>query len=428
MKKRNILILLSLVMILGVMAWFFGRNRDQTIRVTTDKSKKRDITETVAANGKIQPEIDVKISPDVSGEIIVLAVEEGDYVEKGDLLVKLKPDVYESALNRAEASLNNAKANLANSRARLTQVEAKFRQAKANFDRQKKLHEQGAISQADFETALSNYETAEADVKAAEETVRASQFSVQSAEASLKEAKDNLERTIIHAPRSGTISGLQVEEGERMVGTAQMAGTEMMHVSDLHRMEVDVEVNENDIVRVSLGDTADVEVDAYLDENFRGVVTEIANAATTSGQSVDQVTNFSVKIRLLRDPYEHLLVEEDSLGSPFRPGMSATVDIRTETVKQAVSLPIRAVTTREDTAGGKEEELQECVFRVRDNRALRTDVKTGIQDNKYIQVLEGIEAGEEVITGPYDAISRELADSSSVVVVEEKALFDKKSK
>jgi HlyD family secretion protein len=261
-------------------------------------------------------------------------------------------------------------------------------------------------------------------VEAQKQTVKASRFSVQSSEASMKEARENLERTTIYAPRSGTVTRLEVEQGERVVGTDQMSGTEMMSISELQDMEVNVEVNENDIVRVSLGDTAEVEVDAYLDESFRGVVTEMANSASSSGQGMEEVTDFPVKVRILRKSYEHMV--EDSSESPFRPGMSATVGISTRKVKEVPSVPIRAVTTREDSTGKGGTELEECLFRYEDENGGRvrlTFIRTGIQNDRHIQVREGVDTGEAVVTGPYDAVSKELEDSSKVEKVPKEALF-----
>ncbi len=416
---------LLLIVLIGRSAGWLGAGKTE-YQVVTKKAKKRTITELVTANGKIQPETDVKISPDVSGEIVELPIKEGDRVEEGDLLARIRPDVYESALNQAEASLNNAKASLANSKAQLKRARARFGNAKSVYERNKKLYEEDAISEAEFQKVKSDYESAKADVEAAKETVRGARFSVQSAEASVKEARDNLEKTSIFAPLSGTITRLQVEKGERVVGTAQMAGTEMMRVSDLTSMEVDVEVNENDIVRVSLDDTAIIEVDAYRGEKFQGTVTEIANAATSSGQNMDQVTNFPVKIRILHSSYKQLGQKEGIPNPPFRPGMSATVDIQTQTVKNTVSVPIRAVTTRRDSTDEKTEQIsdpRECVFVHKNGRAWRRNVRTGIQDERFIRIRDGIDAGVPVITAPYDVVARKLEDSTKVTVVEEAVVF-----
>lgn len=397
--------------------------------MTVGQVQLRDITETVNANGKVQPEVEVRISSDVSGEIVALPVKEGDRVKEGEMIAKIRPDVYESALNRAEASLNNAKAQLANAKAQLARIQAQFENSRTVYERKKRLFQKdSAISEAEYQQAKSNYESAKADVDAQKQTVKAARFSVQSSEASVKEARENLERTTIHAPHSGTVTRLEVEKGERVVGTDQMSGTEMMSISELRYMEVSVDVNENDIVRVSIGDTADVEVDAFLDKNFKGVVTEMANSASSSGKGMEEVTDFPVKIRILRGSYASMV--EDSSESPFRPGMSATVNIATQQVNGVPSLPIRAVTTRKDTAEGKgSRALKECVFRHFSEKrkvALRF-IRTGIQDDRFIEVKEGVDTGEAVVTGPYDAVSKDLEDSARVKEVPKEALFKKGS-
>lgn len=377
------LFVLSLLLLLArQMGWI---NNDEGILVKTAFTERNDITETVSASGKIQPEVEVKLSPDVSGEIVELLVQEGDQVMKGDLLVKIKPDTYLSMLQRSEASLNTAKANLAKSKAQLTESES-------NYQRNKKLYDNGAISASEFEQIESAFKVAELNVESAV-------YSVNSAEASLNEAQENLDKTSIFAPTDGTISRLNVELGERVVGTAQMAGTELLRLANLSQMEVAVEVNENDIVRVGLNDTTLIEVDAFLGERFKGIVTEIANSADVTGASADQVTNFEVKIRIL-----------DHAG--FRPGMTATVDIQTQNERNVLTVPIQAVTTRKDTS--ESEEKVECVFVYENGKAVFYKVETGIQDDKNIQLLEGISDSVEVIVGPYSAVSKSLRDGSTV--------------
>jgi HlyD family secretion protein len=436
-KKKSILIyvgigvvVLLVVLVAGKKAGWFGADNLESVSV--EKASNRTIVETVSASGKIQPEIEVKISPDVSGEIIALYVKEGDKVKKGQLLVKIRPDVYESYLDRATASLNNTKANLANS-------EARFVQAEQAFKRNQKLHNDKVISDADFEQIKSNYMVAKADVEAA-------RFNIKSAEASVKEAKDNLFKTTIFSPVDGTVSKLNVEEGERVVGTTQMSGTEMMRIANLNSMEVNVDVNENDINRLSLGDTATIEVDAFIDKKFKGIVSEIANSANVVGTSADQVTNFSVKIRVLPESYAYLM-KDKSMPSPFRPGLSATVDIQTEKISNILTIPIQSVTTRDDTTdidkspvmklAKKEEdkdkekaktetkstEFFEYVFVVESGKVKMQLVKTGIQDDQYIQVLSGLKDGQEVVTAPYLAISKKLKNGSLVKVVKEDELF-----
>lgn len=423
-------VVLVVLAVVGKKAGWFGQ--EEAILVAVEKAKRRDIIETITANGKVQPETEVIISPDVSGEIVELNVKEGDMVNRGQLLARIKPEVYISARDRSMAALNSSKA-------RFSQAEAQYIQKELDYNRNKKLWEQQAISESVFETALSAYQVAKAELDAAK-------YAVKSAEAALAEAQENLVKTSIYAPMTGTVSMLLVEKGERVVGAQMMTGTEMMRIADLDRMEVMVEVNENDIVRVNMKDTALIEVDAYLDQKFKGVVTEIANSAKTTGLTTDQVTNFEVKIFLLRESYQTLY--DEGYVNPFRPGMSATVDIMTKIESDVLSIPIQAVTTRSDSSlaeGVKEEaeeaedaedvkkeeeaELNEVVFIVNDeSKAEVVKVKTGIQDNTYIQILEGLEEDQEIITAPYNAISKKLKSDAAVEVVDKKDLFKNEKK
>jgi len=413
MIVMSLTVLAIIVAVIGKKKGWFGK--ELTYKVAVEKGKYRTIIETVNANGKIQPATEVKLAPDVSGEIVELNVKEGEFVKAGKLLVKIKPDVYISARDRAMAAVHSAKA-------RQAQAEAQFVQARLSYERNKKLFEQKTISQADFEKAEAAYKSAKADVDAAK-------YSLLSAQASLKEAEENLIKTNIFAPILGIVTRLNVEKGERVVGTSMMAGTEMLRIADLSKMEALVEVNENDIIRVKKGDTAIVEVDAYLGDKFRGVVTEIANSASSTGVSVDQVTSFDVKILLLRESYEHRITEINP--EPFRPGMSATVDIRTKRKEHVLSVPIQAVTTRKDTTGTEEEEIadagdkepKEVVFVVEEPLALMREVKTGIQDDNYIEIVTGITPEDLVVVAPYSAIAKKLQDSSHVEVVPRKELF-----
>ncbi|HCM60191.1 MAG TPA: efflux transporter periplasmic adaptor subunit [Bacteroidales bacterium] len=410
-----IVILLIIVAVIGKKAGWFGK--ELTVKVATEKVAVNPIIEAVTANGKIQPETEVKISPDVSGEIVQLNVKEGDFVQKGTLLFKIKPEIYVSARERAAATLNSTKA-------RLAQVEAQLIQAELAYNRSKKLYDENTISQADFEQAESQYKIAKAEKQSAE-------YSVKSSEASLNEANENLVKTTVYSPMTGTISSLLVELGERVVGANMMTGTEVLRVADLNRMEVMVEVNENDIIRVKLGDTAIVEVDAYLDRDFKGIVTEIANSANTLGSTSDQVTNFKVRILILKESYEDLISERNP--SPFRPGMSASVDIYTSSKSSALTVPIQAVTTRTDTLStdpAAKDKIRTLVFLSDGTHALARDVKTGIQDNVNIEILEGLKEGDEVIVQPFSAISKKLSDSTLIEVVAKEALFstDKKKK
>jgi len=416
MKNKKILkillpaaILLIIFAIVGKKAGWFGKA--VTVKVAVENAEMRTIVETITANGKIQPEKEVKITPDVSGEIVELTVMEGDQVVKGQLLLRIKPDVYISQKDRSLAAISSA-------RARLAQAEAQFIQAELSFNRTKQLYEEQTISKSEFEQAEASYSVAKAEVDAAK-------FSVISTEASLKEANENLVKTSIYAPMSGTVSMLLVELGERVAGTGMMAGTELLRVADLSRMEAQVEVNENDIPRVDLGDTATIEVDAYVDYKFKGIVTEIANSAKTTGVSADQVTNFDVKILVLPESYKELA--DKGNANPLRPGMSATVDIRTETKPGIISVPIQSVTTRTDTTKitqtVSDEEIRTLVFITDGERALAKDVKTGIQDNSYIEITSGVSAGDRVISAPFSAISKKLSDSTLVEIVKKEDLF-----
>lgn len=434
---------LLVIVIVGKSAGWIG-NEDAT-KVAVTKANVQSITESVTANGKIQPEVEIKISSDVSGEIRELYVKEGDSVKAGQLLARIDPELYQSALDRTEASLNNSKANLANSRARLLQADAKMNELEKQYQRNTKLHEGKLLSDAEFETITSTYISAKAEVEASKQTILGAQYTVQSQEASLKEAKKNLTRTEIFAPVNGVVSKLSVEKGERVVGTSQMAGTEMMRIANLNDMEVSVDVNENDIVKVGMGDTAMVEVDAYGARKFKGIVTEIANSATTTAQTTsDQVTNFVVKIRILRSSYADLTQLYGSKRSVFRPGMSASVDVQTQTAHHAIAVPIEAVTMRDaseldSSSSGKNyktkygtssaknaKEDVEMVFVLVGDEAQMRRVKTGIQNEKMIQVLEGIKEGEEVVSAPFSAISRTLKNKTKVKRVAKEELFETK--
>jgi HlyD family secretion protein len=449
MKKKKLIIIIAaaavLIIVLAVLKskGVIGSEKQQ--KVTTEFVKSTTIIETVSANGKIHPEKEVKITPYISGEVIELTVKEGDEVQEGQLLAKIDPEIYLSNYERMEASLQSQKASLANSRARLAQTRAQFTNAKLSFDRNETLWKQKVISDADYDAAKSQYAVSEAEVEASEESVKAAEFQVASAEASLREAKENLTKTAIYAPTAGTISKLNVEKGERVAGASQFsAGTELMRVANLNSMEAVVSVNENDIVRVSLGDTSLIEVDAYLNRKFKGLVTEIATSADVTGVSADQVTNFEVKIRLLKESYQDLIPEDQPSYSPFRPGMSTTVDIQTDIQKDILTVPIQAVTTRSDSTGKtvgarkdldqnapKEDgekkvdtDIKEYVFLYDDGIAKMVLVKSGIQDNTNIQILEGLEEGQEIIVGPYRAVSRTLKNGEAVEKVEKDKLFE----
>ncbi|MDD3875170.1 MAG: efflux RND transporter periplasmic adaptor subunit [Bacteroidales bacterium] len=413
--------------------------------IYTEKVTVRTIVETVSANGKIQPEVEVKISPDVSGEIVDIFVKEGDKVQRGDILAKINPDIYLSNLDQIAASVNQQKAALANARARQSQAEAQFIVAETNYNRNTVLKDRGAISEAELENIRSQYLVAKAEVEAAEQSIIGAEFSVKSAEAALKEAQDNLTKTSIFAPMDGTVSKVSYKKGERVAGASQFSpGTEIIRISDLSRMEVKVDVNENDIIRVNLGDTADIEIDAYLNQKFKGVVVSIANSANVSGLSIDQVTNFEVIIKILPESYAHLIEELGDNIYPFRPGMSATVDIMTTRIENVMSLPIQSVTTRQDTLENladnemkaentdesenesesevvgisNQEEIKEYVFVYENGTVKLQEIKTGIQDSYFIEIKEGLELGQEVVSGPYRAVSRNLKNGDKVKKVD----------
>ncbi len=443
MKTRKFIIFIAvtavvLIVFLAIgkkLEWFGGGTM---LKVAVTKGEKREIVEVITANGKIQPETEVAISPDVSGEIVELVVKEGNEVQRGQFLLKIKPEAYIMARNRAEAALNNAKAML-------KQAESQLELASLDYKRTSKLFEEEAISEAEFEQSLTTYNTALAQKEAAE-------FSVESARATLNEAEESLMKTSIYAPMPGTISRLAVELGERVVGTSMMAGTEMLRIADLNRMEVEVEVNENDIVRVAMNDTALIEVDAYPETRFTGVVSEIPVSANTTGVTTDQVTNFMVKIFILPESYADKISPNNPY--PLRPGMSATADILTERRSGVYSIPIQAVTTRVDTTGNSEksaideegmaqvssdgsvspvdvpetieapsDEPLVVVFTVEEGKARMKKVETGIQDNSFIQITGGLEPEDEVVIAPYSAISRQLKDGTEVEVVSEEELF-----
>ncbi len=391
-------------------------SKEESKEVETTAITTKTIIETVSATGKIQPEIEVKMASMVSGEIIALPIKEGQVVKKGDLLVKINPDLYTSGYNRSLSNLSGTKAGL-------EQAEASFKEATSSYQRNKTLFEKGIISKADWDKASASYEVA----KAAKESAF---FNVKSAAASVNEAKDNLGRTILYAPADGTISMLNVELGERVLGTQQMAGTEILRVANLNNMEVEVDVNENDIVKVKIGDEAKIEIDAYLKKQFKGVVTSISNSASAT-LTADQVTNFKVKVRILKESYQDLLTGKPSTYSPFRPGMTATVDIMTKIRTNVVSVPISAVVVKSDTTAVKkidaiinEDEAKkespktdkklECVFIKKGSKAKIVIIKTGIQDDANIEVLSGLKKGDVVITGPYATVTKELNSGDKI--------------
>ena len=424
MNKKLLLGLGAFVVLLVVIAVVKGGSRTLP-QVSTEEIARRSIVERVSASGKIQPEVQVKITAEVNGQITELPVKEGDIVAKGDLLVQLNPDIYDAALLRAEAGLNSAKSNLASARAQVAQGEANQLAAEKAFQRAEALLAQKVISQAEYDQTEASYLTANANLTSANESVRSAEYAIRSGEASLQEAKDNLSRTTLRAPQAGVVTALVKEIGESVQGNGFTAGEVIMNVSDLSTMEVNVEVNESDIVRIHLGDEAEIEVDAYLGETFQGTVTEIGNTALNAGMngfSMDQVTNFSVKVRLNRDSYDHLTESDDD--TPFRPGMSATVDILTARATDVLSAPIQAVTSRGAGFGADEEEAADSenaeaelgVFVLEDGKVQWTPVETDIQDSRHVAITGELDAGTTVVTGPYDVVSRSLKQGDEVEV------------
>lgn len=430
MKNNKLLYILGIVTIAALIAAFFvSRNRKNNSdkEVELQVVSNRTIIQTVTASGKIYPEEEVKISSDVSGEIIELTVKEGDIVHKGQLLARIKPESYQAVVEQSVAQLDNTKAQLSTSKARIAQANAIVSQAQAQYEtsqaaytRAQELFSKKIISKADLESAESAYKTskanvesAKADLEAAKHTSDAASYTIKATEATIKEAKINLNKTTIYAPMDGVISLLNVKKGEKVVGTLQMSGTEMMRIANFDNMEVRVDVSEGEITKVKLNDTATIEVDAYLDRKFTGIVTQVANTskgASSALVSSDQSTNFVVKIRILKSSYEDLLKENQK---PFLPGMSATVDIKTKTKEGVLSIPIQAVTTKDSVYNGSNH-TKEIVFVRQNNKAKVLEVKTGIQDDSYIEITEGLKGTETVITGPYNTISKDLKDGDNV--------------
>lgn len=438
---RNIIIVVVVLLVIITLV-FLLRGKEETTQIFTETAKKVQIIETVSASGKIQPETEVKISPDVSGEIVDVYVEEGDSVVKDQLLLRIRPDNFQASVDNARATVNSNRAGYAQSESLLAQREAQLVRAKQEYDRQKQLFDDGVISEADFQLAETNYRVAQQDVESAKQAVESSGYGIQSAQANLQQNLDNLSRTEIYAPATGTISKLSVEKGEKVVGTAQMAGTEMLIIANLNNMEVQVDVNETDIVRVRLGQKADIEVDAYPERKFQGVVTEIANTANAT-VSDDAVTEFKVKVRILNESYQDLIESGSSL-SPFRPGMTASVDIITEVKESVLSVPLASVTTRgnekpaeeeEETKPDNEEkkekeEIKQVVFLYdeKEGKVKMQEIKTGISDFNNIEVLSGIEEGVELVAGPYATLSsnEKLKDGDIVEKVSKEDLSKNK--
>jgi HlyD family secretion protein len=403
-------------------------------QVAIEKAGSREINETVSASGKIKPHIEVKISPEVSGEVVELPIKEGDVVKKGQLLCRIRPDILKSGYERAVASYNTQKASVGNSSQMLKQAQATFTNQASIFKRSQELYKNKVLTVAEFEQAKANYEGAKASLEAAKQNVVGSTYGLAQSSASVREAQDNLAKTTIYAPVDGVVSKLSIEQGERVLGTQQFAGTEIMTISDLTKMDVNVDVNENDINRIAVGNPAKIEIDAFLGKKFEGEVIEIGSSANVVGTNADQVTNFTVKVRITAQSYIDLMKKNAANHSPFRPGLTATVDIQTSHVK-ALSVPIQSVTTREEkkeTADKPETDddkkttaaaTKEYVFVLQGGKVKQVQVTTGIQDDTYIQILTGLKGGEEVVAAPFAAISKTLKDGMLVEKVDKSKLF-----
>lgn len=453
MKKSLKWILISIGIIIAIVAVAkVAGGGDDGIKVSVEKATKRTIIETVTASGNIYPEIEVKISPDISGEITELNVQEGDSVKKGQVLARIFADIYALQRDEAASQVSSSQATVANSNAALAALEASLDQAKQAFDRNKTLYDQKIISKSEFEQFETVYRTAQANYNAAKENIKSLQAGVQSAQTGLTKANKDLSRTTLVAPMDGVISSLQVKRGERVAGNSFNIGTEMMTVADMDTLEVRVDVGENDIIKVKIGDSADVEVDAYNNRKFKGVVTQIASSTKTSSGSVvtsNDVTSYEVRIRLYKESYIDLIDPKRPKRFPFRPGMNANADIKTRRLDNILSVPITAVNARikgsdksladrkkeeqqkpEDNPNKVEtstgDELEEVVFILQKNNTVKkVIVKSGIQDINYIEIREGIKEGDEIITGPYTAVSQDLKEGTKVKVVSKEKLFQK---
>ncbi len=436
-------ILLVLMVVLSKTGAF---GKDEGLKVTAEKVQKRTITEIVNASGKIYPEVEVKISPDISGEITELNVQEGDSVKKGQVLARIYADIYNIQRNQAASGVEQTQAQVANSQAAIDALKAQMEQSQRTYDRQKKLFDDKVISKSEFEIADANLKSSTANYNAAKQGIRGGQANVQSARANLEKANKDLSRTAVIATMDGVVSLLNVKQGERVVGSNLMSGTEMLRIADMSKIEIRVDVGENDVPKVKLGDSANIEVDAYSNRKFKGIVTQIASsnngaAAQTALSTTSDVTQYKVYIRLLPESYKDLIGK----GSfPFRPGMSANADIQTKTHVNVLSVPINAVTTRDKNDSTKtdkkkdesnvksntstnEDDLDVVVFVIdKEGKVSKQKVKTDIQDINYIEITEGLKDGQEVVTGPYDLVSKTLKDGKKVKVIDKKDLFEKK--
>ncbi len=441
MSKKVWWIIIGCVVLLVILI-VVAKNSDNGItKVTVEKTALHTITETVTASGKIYPETEVKIAPEVSGEITLLNIQEGDSVKKGDVLVKINPNIYNSMVNQAEATVEQTRASANNSKEMMAQAQSQYELALATYNRNKKLFDQKVISQLEFEQGEASFKSAKAALDAAAASTSGGKYGIQGAQAGLTQAQENLLKTTITAPTGGIISELNVKKGERVVGTAQMAGTEMLTIADMSRIEVRVDVSETDISKVKIGDTTVIDADAYRNMKFKGVVSKVAVSSTKSATaasttSTDQVTNYTVHILILPESYADLTAKTINGKFPFKPGMSASVEIQTNRQDNILSVPVNAITTRDwpDSIKNKNTQLSAAdnirqVAFVYDSKTQTVDirdVKTGLQDNKYLQITDGLKEGEEVVTAPYGAIARTLKDKAKVKTVKKEELFEEK--
>ncbi|MDF2187200.1 efflux RND transporter periplasmic adaptor subunit [Paraflavitalea sp. CAU 1676] len=456
MKKKKIwwIIIILVVVVVLLLALKGGGviGKEEGIKVSTEKVTKRTIIETVNASGKVFPEVEVKISPDISGEIVELNYDEGDSVRKGAVLARIYADIYSSQRTQAAAQVDQQQATVGNSKAQLESLKSALELAKRTHERQKQLRSDKVISESEFDQATNNLRTAQANYDAALQNIRSGEAAIASARASLERADKDLSRTAVVATMHGVVSLMNVKKGERVVGNSMMAGTEMMRIADLSVMEVQVDVGENDIPKVNLGDSALIEVDAYNNRKFKGIVTKIASSNTTAASAAaatsNDVTNYKVHIRILPSSYKDLIDPSKPKKFPFRPGMNASADIQTLTKANVIAAAINAVTTREkgtdkvaneqkdkkeeegiqqETKAGLASDLDEVVFVMQPGGTVkRVKVRTGIQDINYIEILGGLKEGEEIVTAPYNIISKTLKDGQKVKVVPADKLFEVK--
>jgi HlyD family secretion protein len=446
-----ILIVAGILIVVMILGKLIAGKDSSTIKVSTEKVARKTITETVNASGKIYPEVEVKISPDISGQVTELYVQEGDSVKRGQVLARIYADIYALQRDEAAARVNQSSAIVENSRASMDALKATLDQSKQAYDRNKQLFDQKVISKAELEQYEVTYRSAQANYNAAQENIKSLQAGVQSSRTGLIKANKDLSRTTITAPMSGVISSLKIKQGESVAGSTFNVGTEMMTVADMSVMEVRVDVGENDIVKVSIGDSADVEVDAYNNRRFKGIVTQIASSTKSGGASAltsNDVTNYEVRIRLERSSYQDLVDPSKPKKFPFRPGMNASADIKTMRKDNVLAVPITAVNARvkdsdKNLADKKKEdekknegdetmettssddELEEVVFVLQtDGKVKKVVVKSGIQDINNIEITQGLKEGEEVVSGPYSAISKTLKSGVSVKVVPKDKLFE----